>query len=50
MISGIDWFSHEEKTKCTRTIRYGEETAVEDRLEVCEVRIGMGKVKLRSGC
>lgn len=50
MISSIDWFPHEEKTKCTRTIQYGEETALEDRLEVCEMRTGMGKVKLRSGC
>lgn len=50
MISSIDWFLQEEKTKYTRTIPYGEEAAVEDMLEVCEVRSGMEKVKLRSGC
>lgn len=48
MISNIVWFPHEEKTK--HTIQYVEAAAVEDMLEVYEVRGGMEKVKLRSGC
>lgn len=50
MISSVDWFPHEEKPKHTRIIQYGEEAAVEDMLEVHEVRSGMEKVKLSTGC
>ena len=50
MISSIDWFPHAEKTKHTRPIQYGEKAAVEDMLEVYEVRSGMEEVKLRSVC
>ncbi|XP_010289782.1 PREDICTED: GMP reductase 1-like, partial [Phaethon lepturus] len=46
MISSIDWFPHEEKTRHTRVIQYGEEAAVEDILEVHEVKSGMEKVDL----